>query len=278
MLGLLNPFDFDTKAGVLRVDILREGVRSGRASGIVPSSFRIARELLGRLENSATGAIVPESLYVEIPEERIDQAQHTASILAHSDEEQMPFIDGARPTADDPAELLLNRTWRPALSVPGAAGMPHVSQAGNVLRPYTSLRLSLRIPPTLDGEDATSTVKSLLEADPPYGARVSFEPDHANGGWHAPPLAPWLSEAVSEASEMFFSQAAGYMGEGGTIPFMGMLGEKYPNAQFVITGVLGPGSNAHGPNEFLHIAMGKGVTMSVAHLIRRFQERVCEAR
>jgi acetylornithine deacetylase/succinyl-diaminopimelate desuccinylase-like protein len=267
-----------TVAGVLRVDILREGVHSGRASGIVPSSFRIARELLGRLEDSASGDILPPELHVSIPQERVDQAHATAAALADSDEEQMPFIDGARTVTDDPGELLLNRSWRPALSVTGAAGLPHVSQAGNVLRPYTELRLSLRIPPTLEGPTATQVIKDLLESDPPYGAKVSFEPDNANAGWHAPPLASWLSEAVNEASQIFFGPEAGYIGEGGTIPFMGMLGDKFPAAQFVITGVLGPGSNAHGPNEFLHIAMGKGVTMSVAHLLHRFQERVCEER
>ena len=58
-----------------------------------------------------------------------------------------------------------------------------------------------------------------------------------------------------------------YMGEGGTIPFMGMLGEKFPGAQFMITGVLGPHSNAHGPNEFLHIPTGKRVTAAVARVI-----------
>ncbi len=267
-----------TVAGNLRVDILREGVHSGRASGIVPSSFRIARELIGRLEDSATGEILPEALHVEIPQERIDQAEATAKALAESEEEQMPFVDGAGPISESPAELLINRSWRPALSVTGAAGMPHVSQAGNVLRPYTELRLSLRVPPTLDKPTATQTVKSLLEADPPYGAQVTFTPNNANAGWHAPPLAPWLSEAVDEASKIYFGPPAGYIGEGGTIPFMGMLGDKFPEAQFVITGVLGPASNAHGPNEFLHIAMGKGVTMAVAHMIHRFQERVCEAR
>ncbi|MBD89112.1 MAG: peptidase M20 [Deltaproteobacteria bacterium] len=267
-----------TVAGNLRVDILREGVHSGRASGIVPSSFRIARELIGRLEDSATGEILPEALHVEIPQERIDQAEATAKALAESEEEQMPFVDGAGPISESPAELLINRSWRPALSVTGAAGMPHVSQAGNVLRPYTELRLSLRVPPTLDKPTATQTVKSLLEADPPYGAQVTFTPNNANAGWHAPPLAPWLSEAVDEASKTYFGPPAGYIGEGGTIPFMGMLGDKFPEAQFVITGVLGPASNAHGPNEFLHIAMGKGVTMAVAHMIHRFQERVCEAR
>ncbi len=265
-------------AGNLRIDILREGVHSGRASGIVPSSFRIAREILGRLEDSATGDIIPETLHAEIPQERIDQAKATAEAMESSEDEQMPFVDGAYAVSDDPATLLLNRGWLPTLSVTGSAGMPDVSQAGNVLRPYTELRLSLRIPPTLDEPAATREVKSILEDDPPYGAQVTFTPDNTNAGWHAPPFAPWLAEAIEESSKAYFGPPAGYIGEGGTIPLMGMLGEMFPQAQFVITGVLGPASNAHGPNEFLHIAMVKGVTMSVAHMLHRFQERVCEVR
>ena len=57
------------------------------------------------------------------------------------------------------------------------------------------------------------------------------------------------------------------MGEGGTIPFMAMLGEQFPNAQFLITGVLGPKSNAHGPNEFLHIEYAKRLTVCVAEVL-----------
>ena len=80
-------------------------------------------------------------------------------------------------------------------------------------------------------------------------------------------MAPWLEAAIDQASQTFFNKPAMYMGEGGSIPFMGMLGEKFPGAQFMITGVLGPHSNAHGPNEFLHIPMGKRVTACVSHVL-----------
>jgi acetylornithine deacetylase/succinyl-diaminopimelate desuccinylase-like protein len=172
-----------------------------------------------------------------------------------------------RPVIDDLPELVLNRSWRPQLAITGIAGIPPLANAGNVLRPSTSVKLSLRLPPTLDGVKAGQRLKKLLEADPPYGATVTLELEKAATGWNAPALSPWLERAVSRASEAYFGQPAAYMGEGGSIPFMGMLGEKFPAAQFLITGVLGPHSNAHGPNEFLHIPMGKRVSMVVADVV-----------
>ncbi|MEW6168234.1 MAG: M20 family metallopeptidase [Pseudomonadota bacterium] len=254
-------------AGNLRVDVLTEGVHSGDASGIVPSSFRIVRELLSRLEDSGNGEIRPDEFYVEIPPQRIEQAQLAAQTLGSEVYAKFPFVDGMQPANADLTELILNRTWRPQLSVTGADGLPPLGSAGNVLRPFTTLKLSLRLPPTLDGNAASQALKRLLEADPPYGAKVSLELEKSTTGWNAPTLATWLEQAVDSASRRYFGMPPVYMGEGGTIPFMGMLGEKFPDAQFLITGVLGPHSNAHGPNEFLHIPMGKRVSMVVADVI-----------
>jgi acetylornithine deacetylase/succinyl-diaminopimelate desuccinylase-like protein len=253
--------------GNLRVDVLEEGVHSGDASGIVPSSFRILRQILARLEDVETGRILPEALHVEIPAKRIEQARHAADVLGREVYAKFPFVPGMRPAGDDLAELILSRTWRPALAVTGVDGMPPLADAGNVLRPYTAVKLSLRLPPTLDSEAASLAVKALLERDPPYGCRVRFDLEKSASGWEAPPLAPWLESSVARASETAFGRPPAYMGEGGTIPFMGMLGEKFPGAQFLITGVLGPHSNAHGPNEFLHIPTGKRVTQAVVQVL-----------
>ncbi len=255
--------------GVLRVDVLREGVHSGAASGAVPSSFRIAQILLARLEDRDSGRLLPEWLNADIPQQRIEQAEQAAQILGDEVHDAFPLVEGAQLTSADPAEVLLAKTWRPTLSYTGVGGMPNLADAGNVLRPYTALTLSFRFPPTLDGDAAARRIKQVLEADPPYGAKVSFQADKAASGWHAPPLAPWLEEAVREASLVAFGKPAAMMGEGGSIPFMGMLGEKFPQAQFVITGVLGPGSNAHGPNEFLHIPFAKRLTLAVADILDR---------
>jgi acetylornithine deacetylase/succinyl-diaminopimelate desuccinylase-like protein len=253
--------------GELTVTVLEEGVHSGDASGVVPSSFRILRQLLSRLEDEATGRILPEGLHVAIPAERIEQAAVAASFLKDEIWTKFPFLPGMTPMDDALEALILNRTWRPALSVTGADGLPPLDSAGNVLRPHTALKLSLRIPPTLDPEAAGALVKQVLEADPPYGARVEFKLEKAGSGWNAPPLSPWLAQSVDEASRTWFGAPPAFMGEGGTIPFMGMLGAKFPGAQFLITGVLGPQSNAHGPNEFLHIPTGKKLTACVAKVI-----------
>ncbi len=253
--------------GNLAVKVLSEGVHSGDASGIVPSSFRLLRQLLSRLEDENTGKIKVEGLHVEVPAERLEQAGKVAGVLGDEVFSKFPFLDGMAPMSGDLTELVLNRTWRPALSVTGVDGMPALSSAGNVLRPLTSVKLSLRLPPTLDGKRAGELLKEVLLKDPPNGARVELELEKASTGWNAPAQSEWLTAAIEAASQAAFGKPAMYMGEGGTIPFMGMLGEKFPGAQFMITGVLGPHSNAHGPNEFLHIPMGKKVTQCVSQVI-----------
>jgi acetylornithine deacetylase/succinyl-diaminopimelate desuccinylase-like protein len=253
--------------GNLCVQVLKEGVHSGDATGIVASSFRILRQLLSRLEDEVSGKIKPQELYVEIPAQRVEQARRTAQVLGESIYSKFPFVDGMRPLDTDLGELVLNRTWRPALAVTGMGGIPPLDSAGNVLRPFTAVKLSLRLPPTLDGTGAGELLKRLLEKDPPYGCKVEFALEKATSGWNAPALAPWLEQSVDAASRQFFGPPPAYNGEGGSIPFMGMLGEKFPGAQFLITGVLGPHSNAHGPNEFLHIPTGKRVSMCVAKVV-----------
>ncbi len=257
--------------GNLSVSVLEEGVHSGDASGVVPSSFRLLRQLLSRLEDENTGRIRIEGLHAPIPAERLQQAKEAAKVLGSAVHDKFPLLPGVAPMfpdgSEDLTELVLNRTWRPALSVTGVDGMPPLSSAGNVLRPHTAVKLSLRLPPTLEGKAAGELLRETLTRDPPSGAHVSLELEKASAGWNAPALSPWLSDAIDGASRECFGAPAMYMGEGGSIPFMGMLGEKFPGAQFMITGVLGPHSNAHGPNEFLHIPMGKRVTACVAHVI-----------
>jgi acetylornithine deacetylase/succinyl-diaminopimelate desuccinylase-like protein len=252
--------------GVLKVEILKEGVHSGHATGIVPSTFRIARSLLERIESVNDGTIIKD-FHVEIPAHRVEQAKYCADVLGNSVHEEFPFVDGAGPISHDNVKLLLNRSWAPALAITGVEGIPALQNAGNVLRPYTSLKLSLRLPPTLPAVAAANRLKEILEKDIPYGAKATFTWDKAGAGWESPALQPWLEKAVGDASEAFFQKKHVYTGEGGSIPFMGMLGEKFPKAQFLITGVLGPGSNAHGPNEFLHIEYGKRLVSAVAYVL-----------
>ncbi len=264
-------------SGVLKVEVLTEGVHSGDASGLVPSSFRILRRLLDRLEDAPTGRLLPESFHCEIPAERIEQARATAAILRDEVWKRYPWAcsaDGspALPTTDDPVEALLNRTWRPTLSITGVDGIPALKEAGNVLRPYTAFKLSLRLPPLVDAARAADELKTLLEADAPYRAKVTFAADGRGAaagatGWNAPTPAPWLDAALQAASRAHYGAPCAAIGQGGTIPLINFLQQGFPQAQMMVCGVLGPRSNAHGPNEFLHVPYAKRLTAAVAQVI-----------
>ncbi len=264
-------------SGTLKVQILTEGVHSGDASGLVPSSFRIMRQVLDRLEDSRTGRLLPASFHCEVPVERMQQARATAAILGDEVYKRFPWAHYdcggstafALPTTTDPMQALLNRTWTPTLSVTGAEGFPSLQDAGNVLRPYTAFKLSLRLPPLVDAAQAVQELKTLLEDNAPYQARVTFEPGGAATGWNAPASTPWFEQALQHASQAHFSAPCGYIGQGGTIPLMNMLSEGFPTAQMMVCGVLGPRSNAHGPNEFLHVPYAKRLTAAVAEVMAR---------
>jgi acetylornithine deacetylase/succinyl-diaminopimelate desuccinylase-like protein len=255
-------------SGTLTVEVLTEGVHSGAASGIVPSSFRILRRVLDRLEDSRTGTLLVPECHVEIPPARLAEVRAVAGVLGDSIAKAFPFLPGMSPMTEDPVEALLNNTWRPTLSVTGVDGLPALADAGNVLRPKTSVKLSLRLPPTADAELVSRRVKAVLEADPPYGARVTYASGERPGtGWDAPAMAGWLRDSVERASTAQFGAPAMFDGLGGSIPFMSMLGERFPAAQFLVTGVMGPGSNAHGPNEFIDLPTGVKVTACVAQVL-----------
>jgi acetylornithine deacetylase/succinyl-diaminopimelate desuccinylase-like protein len=263
--------------GTLKVEILTEGIHSGDASGLVPSSFRILRHVLDRLEDSATGRMLPESFHCQIPTDRVDQVKAAAAILGDEVWKRMPWACGADggpalPTTTDPTEALLNRTWRPTLSVTGVDGFPALQNAGNVLRPYSAFKLSLRLPPLVDANEAADRLKTLLEDNAPYNAKVTFQPDGRMGaygatGWNAPSLDSWMETALNAASLAHWGEPLGYIGQGGTIPLMNLLQQGFPKAQMMVCGVLGPKSNAHGPNEFLHLPYARRLTAAVAQVI-----------
>jgi acetylornithine deacetylase/succinyl-diaminopimelate desuccinylase-like protein len=258
----------------LRVRVLDEGVHSGSAGGVVPSSFRLLRQLLDRIEDAGTGELLLPELHADVPADRLDEMAATAAELGMEVAGAFPLVAGLQLQAgDEPAAILQARTWGPALAYVGAEGLPAMGIAGNVLRAETALKLSFRLPPTVDPLAAGEAVRAALAADPPSGAAVDVAVEDTGAGWNAPAFAPWLRQALDAGSEAAFGRPARTMGEGGSIPFMAMLGERFPEAQFVITGVLGPGANAHGPNEFLDIPCAIGVTTAVAHVVAAHAER-----
>ncbi|XOV82875.1 MAG: M20/M25/M40 family metallo-hydrolase [bacterium] len=260
--------------GTLSVDILTEGQHSGLAGGIVPSSFRILRHLIERVENAATGEL-HSALQVDIPSHIQDAAHAMAQVTGPEFVQRLPWVSGAGVDNEDVADLLLASTWRPSMATVGLAGAPGIKDAGNILRPNTTAKLVFRLPPTLDAGPAAQQVKTLLEADPPYGARVVFDIDTPHGGWAAPAESPWLAKALNDASQHYFNKPVMHMGCGGTIPFMKMLGDAYPDTEFFVTGVLGPKSNAHGPNEFLHIDTARRVTGCVSDVLAAASTAFC---
>jgi len=253
--------------GNLTVRVLTEGVHSGAASGIVPSSFRILRSLLSRIEDEATGRMKLPELFVDIPEDRRRQAGVTAAILGDGVWSGLPFAGQTKPMVDGNPELILEKTWRPQLAVTGMDGYPLPANAGNVLLPYSTAKISVRLPPTLDAQKARAALKEALEKDPPYDAEVVFDVPRGDNGWNAPTLAPWLEASLSKAGLALFGRPVAFQGEGGSIPFMAMLGRSFPKTQFVVTGVLGPHSNAHGPNEFLHVPFAKKLSAAIAQIL-----------
>jgi acetylornithine deacetylase/succinyl-diaminopimelate desuccinylase-like protein len=250
--------------GRLSVRILTEGAHSGLASGIAPTAFRLVQQVLERIENPLTGEMRLEELHVDIPQDRRAQITVAAGVLGAHVLDKIPFVAGARPVSPDMEELLVNNTWKPALAVTGADGLPPLRAAGNVLLPEISLKISLRLPPTVEPARASQAVRGALERDPPYGAHISFEPESSSGGWNAPAFEPWFEQTMQRASKHVFERQAVSLGGGGTIPFLRMLGERFPRTQFLVTGVLGPQSNAHGPNEFLHIGYATRLTECVS--------------
>jgi acetylornithine deacetylase/succinyl-diaminopimelate desuccinylase-like protein len=255
--------------GTLTVRVLGHGVHSGEAGGVVPSSFRISRQLLDRIEDASTGDVLVPELRVDPPDWALDAAREQAAALDGNTSDGPPFpvvgsleLDGA-----DSTDRVVRNAWRASVAVVGADGMPPPAEAGSVLRPFTSLKLVVRIPPTCDPVAAAAALERTLTADPPSGAEVTWEGGQAAGGWAAAPLAPWLGEALDQASRACFANPPARLGEGGSIPFMGWLAERYPEAQVLAAGVLGPGSNAHGPDESLHLPTAERLTGALALLL-----------
>ncbi|SFP82019.1 Acetylornithine deacetylase/Succinyl-diaminopimelate desuccinylase [Amycolatopsis arida] len=249
------------------VRVLESAQHSGLASGVVPDSFRILRSLLDRVEDPATGRILINECTVDIPENRRAEAAASAAAAPGALAGAFPRHGSTRPVNEDDVELLLNNSWRPTLSVIGAAGLPEPAHAGNVLRTSTTLALSFRLPPTADSAAALTAIEKALSSDVPYGATVELTGvEHANG-WNAPDSAPWLSAALQRVSDQVFGAPSRSIGLGGSIPFMGLLAERYPAAQFLVTGALGPDSNAHVPDEWLHVPHAQRVTEAVAHIL-----------
>lgn len=259
--------------GVINAQVLKEGIHSGSGGGVAPESFSVLRAMLDRLEDPETGHVKPDALHVLVSEKRIQEARDVVAAKQETKDTSLPLTEGVIPVTQDPVGQILQNTWEPSLAITGSDYLPNIADAGNVLRPQTSLKLSMRIPPTLSPDVAMNSIKETLETKPPFQAKVSFIDAHGAPGWEAPTNEPWLEQALQDSSVEYFGKPYLTTGEGGSIPFMADLAQKFPQAQFMVTGVLGPQSNAHGPNEFLEIPTAKKLTCCVAHVISEHHKR-----
>jgi acetylornithine deacetylase/succinyl-diaminopimelate desuccinylase-like protein len=259
--------------GVLKVKITTEGVHSGDASGIIPETFRIVRQIIDRVDDKKTGTVA-RPFHVNIPGDRYKQAEDVAKVIGKSLLGKFPWVEGAKPVDSDPFVCYLNKIWKPQLSIVGIDGLPATAVAGNVLRPETNVKFSLRIPPTLNAEQATKDLKSLCEKDPPYGAQVEFKVGHGGSGWNSPQCQPYLDDCLNRASLNFYGKPVLSMGEGGSIPLLNFFTQTFPKAQFMVTGVLGPFSNAHGPNEFLELNYCKKLIMCMSQVVAEMPDNL----
>jgi len=249
------------------VRVLDQGQHSGSVSGIVPSSFRVLRLLLDRVEDAETGDVLVEQMWAQIPPAHAKSAHDIAQEFGDVIASEIPVAEGVELMGKSAEERLLRRTWYPTLSVIGMGGIPSPDIAGNLLRPYTTAVLSFRLPPGVDVKRMGEVVEEIMTTDVPSHARVTFKINSWGDGWAAPELAPWLATALEQASVDGFGRPAGFAGEGGSIPFLASLAQRYPGVQFVATGVGGPHSNAHAIDEMLDLPMMVGVTNAVVTVL-----------
>ncbi len=259
-------------AGTLKVEVSSEGVHSGLAGGIIPETFRIARNLISRVEDSSTGEILVPELHVEIDESLRKRAERIVAVLGESVWSEFPMLEGVKPQVTDPVEVVLNGNWRPALAVIGANGFPSTADGGNVLRPFSEFSLSFRIPPGVDSDLALEAIKKVLEANPPHGAKVTFSPFVGADGFRAPPIHPSIDSALNQAAQHLYGENWMPLFEGGTIPFLSMMQNRFPNASFLVTGSMGPDGNAHGPDEKLHVPASENLTLAISLALNALSE------
>ena len=258
--------------GTLSIHHLATPCHSGMATGLVPSTFRIARMLISRLEDEQTGEIKVKEAHVEIPANRIQQAKDVAAHLGERSHEIVSPLDGCKLLTTDNSQLLINKAWKPGLAVTGCDGIPPIASASNVMRTNTDLKLSLRIPPGVDAEALGKTLKSVLEADPPYGAKVTYDCSAAGNGWCGRDFSPEIDQVITEASMKIFGNKPAYYGEGGSIPLCNKFQELWPEAQTLVTGCAGTDSNPHGYNESLDLPYTGKFTAIVAAILAKLAQ------
>jgi acetylornithine deacetylase/succinyl-diaminopimelate desuccinylase-like protein len=252
----------------LRVDVLKQGLHSGSSSGVVPSSFRIMRNILEQFENSNNGNL-PAELYVDIPKDKYQQAQELIENKGGKIDFKFPMVEGMDSMGNTGFQDYINRIWKPQLSITGIDGLPSCSTAGNVLLPYTQVCCSLRIPPSKNSKEAKEQIENFFsKVKVPHNAKFSYNVYKSGTGFECPSYSKSVLEVINKAGNETFDKPVLYYGEGGSIPFLNDIKNVFPKAQFIVTGVLGPESNAHGPDEMLHLGFLENLVVTMGKILR----------
>ena len=252
----------------LKVSLLTQGIHSGIGGGLVAESLMVLRNLIDRIEDPLTAKMLLEDLFVQIPENRRKEIKEVVQIVGKDIISNVPFEAGVKPFSDDIEELIINNTWKPFLCVTGADGLPEASTAGNVLRPYTQVKLSIRLPPMVDSVKAGQKVVEVLTKDPIYNAVVEAKVSNTGDGWNLSNFSERLRNITSTASQRFYAgNEIQFLGEGGSIPFVQILNNKFKNSDFLVLGVTGPGSNIHGLDENLDLDFCRRLICCLAYIL-----------
>jgi len=252
------------------VECLQESVHSGTGSGIAPDSFTVLRQLFDRLDDAKTSKVLAP-LHVEIPPYRLEDAQKLADYAKEKAvTDLVKLLPNVKPLTEDYKEIILNNTWRPTVVVTGMTGFPAAEGAGNVLRAKTKAKISIRLPPTFDHKESEKIIADILTKDPPYNSKITVKIINSGNGWAAKDLHPALKKSFSASSQFLFGRDYFNCGEGGSIPFISELAELFPKCEILVTGVLGPGSNAHCLNECLNLDYTTKMIVALAHSIHDF--------
>ncbi|CAI2368334.1 unnamed protein product [Moneuplotes crassus] len=252
----------------VKVSIAKDAFHSGICGGAMPETFRIANNLLDRLEDPITKRM--EKFEVEIEDRFKEEAKNIVGLVGTDLYKDFKLLEGCRPIHhDNLEEMYLNINWRPALAVCGADGLPTLSKAGNVVRASTSLRLKIRLPPSLDAKEMCDEVVKTLSEDVPFGAKIEFDDVSSGSGWVMKDLKEETSKAIHESSEEFYEKKAGLYGIGGSIPFLKTLEGIYPETEILAMGVGGNDCNIHAPDETLDIPYMKKFIPTLSHILAK---------
>lgn len=256
-------------SGTLSVSTMSYGVHSGSFSGIVPDPFTVAMTLLGRIQHPETGEILLDTLQAQIPALRLKQIQEVSLRMGDQIWKTAPLLENVQPKYGNNDAILIQSTWKPSLTIIGIDGIPSIQNAGNVIQGSVSLRLSFRIPPGIDIDNALQSINDCFTQNIPYGCSVTWNSLEYLPGWCAPSHSVKYEKLFHDAGEQVFEEKTLACGQGASIGFIPKFEKLFPKTEIILIGVLGPQSNAHSPNEALNVLYTQKLIETIAIVLSK---------